>query len=76
MGEDVCSEVRATLRDSIWVSTLGLPFISYDLHDRNDMGVAYGCLVGCSGLLEIGQNEHGMSDILKLGALQTCLDLG
>lgn len=30
MGEDVCSEVRATLRDSIWVSTLGLPFISYD----------------------------------------------
>lgn len=23
-------EVRATLRDSIWVSTLGLPFIPYD----------------------------------------------
>lgn len=30
MGEDVCSEVRATLRDSIWVSTLEIPFISYD----------------------------------------------
>lgn len=29
-GEGACSEVRATLRDSIWVSTLGIPFISYD----------------------------------------------
>lgn len=46
MGEDVCSEVRATLRDAIWVSILGLPFISYD---RKDMGVAYGCLVGALG---------------------------
>lgn len=30
MGKGVCSEVRATLRESIWVSTLGLPFIPYD----------------------------------------------
>lgn len=30
MGKDVRFEVRATLRDAIWVTTLGLLFTSYD----------------------------------------------
>lgn len=66
MGEDVCSEVRATLRDSIWVSTLELPFISYD----PTIGCSLRVLSGCSGLLEDEQSEHRVSDIMRPGAWQ------